>query len=158
MIDIVYCPFALLKINQIFYDGNNVIFGQGCNIFGNIQVEFNIHPVTADISKIVSFWIEEQPINQIFCRVKVGGFTRTQLRVNCFQCIFRGARSIFQYRVRNNGAWGCIVSLEQPKFLQICFFNLLDMFFGELCIFIDEDFTCFFIKHIATDFSVYESF
>jgi len=62
MVDVVHLLFALLEVDEILYDGNDVILRQRGDILADAQAQLCIHTVAADIAKVISFGVEEQTV------------------------------------------------------------------------------------------------
>ncbi len=122
MIDIIDFGLGVDQFDKVFYDRNDIEFGQYLLVHFDIQFEFFIHPIPSYFAEVVPLVREEQFVDNSTCSVFVWRFGISQLTVDVLHRFFFGVgRVLLQGVVYDGIVWGVGIEFVQQDGFNLSF-------------------------------------
>ena len=157
VVNIINIRFRVNQLNQILNDFNNILFCQYLHIHVRSQSQLFVDSVTSYLAKVISFFREEQVIDNLTSTGIISRICITQLTVNVKYSLFFRVARVFLKGIKYNRVVGWIrFFLVNKDILNAWVYNFIDMILfnhsftvdNNLITFNRNNFTCVFIYEI----------
>ena len=133
VVNVIYIRLAVDKLDQIFYDGYDVFFGQYLDIDRNAQVEFFVDAITTYITEVITLFAEEKVGDNLASGGIIRSFGVAQLTIDVAYGLSLRIGGILVQGVEDDGVIaGRHVGTLQHDSGHACIKNHINVFLGQL--------------------------
>ena len=150
MVNIIHICFWINQLNQIFDDFNDIFLREDTHVHISRQIQFLVDSVTTYITKVISFFWEEQVVDNFTCTCIIGRIGVTQLTIDIqHSFFFRVTRVLLQSIIYNREIRLIRLVLMQKDVLNSRFQNFINMYFLQYGFTVDNNLVTFDRNHFT---------